>query len=133
MTLTSAPMNKYKQNHIDLKMPIELESTLIQLKSGIKLSEIPEKSFGIVIGDETKSRSRNLKVKFLNKKIAVIPYNQVFFDGRKFCLIATIIKVTIKLLVFKRLAKQTTRLNIGRHYLLQILTLLSKLPDHDTA
>ena len=39
MTLTSAPMNKYKQNHIDLKMPIELESTLIQLKSGIKLSE----------------------------------------------------------------------------------------------
>ena len=59
-------------------MPIELESTLIQFESGIKLSEIPEKSFGIVIGDETKGRSRNLKVKFLNKKIAVIPYNQVF-------------------------------------------------------
>lgn len=68
MTLTNAPTKKYKLSHINLDTDIELNQSMIQLKSDAQIESIPSKSYGIVTGDEIKGRLRILTVQFLKKE-----------------------------------------------------------------
>lgn len=74
LMLKSAPMKKYTLSHISVDTAIELNQTLIQLKSDVTIDGIPSKSYGIVIKDELKgrtNRSRMLTVQFLKKKCVI--------------------------------------------------------------
>jgi hypothetical protein len=82
MTLQLASTKQYKLENINLLTNIELNTSLIQLKSDVILEGILPKAIGVVTEDKTTGRHRHLTVAF-QQKSSVITHSQAYLMVEK--------------------------------------------------